>query len=92
MTIWAKVKGSATVPEGQAMVEGLDGRENWQNRRHREGELEQLGCSIGNQSRRIADKPANEKGCEEESQRTRTVKWSLLLQRRNKEGHLPTET
>ncbi|MGH0146194.1 UNVERIFIED_CONTAM: hypothetical protein FKN15_007932 [Acipenser sinensis] len=74
MTIWGKVKGSATVPEGQMMVE---------NRQRREGELEQPGwaTALGTRATRVefksGDKPANEKGCEGESQRTRTLKWSL---------------
>ncbi|RXM34828.1 hypothetical protein EOD39_4488 [Acipenser ruthenus] len=52
-------------------------------RRRRKGELEQPGqaTALGTRATRVeyksGDKPANEKGCEGESQRTRTLKWSL---------------
>ncbi|MGH0129748.1 UNVERIFIED_CONTAM: hypothetical protein FKN15_039466 [Acipenser sinensis] len=62
------------------------------NRQCRKEELEQPGRTAASGTRATSveyqsgDKPANEKGCEEESQRTRTLKWSAAI-KEEKERH-----
>ncbi|MGH0144459.1 UNVERIFIED_CONTAM: hypothetical protein FKN15_040780 [Acipenser sinensis] len=71
---------------------GLAGWPYAGNRRRCEEELEQPGRTAASGTRAIrveyqsGDKPANEKGCEEESQRTRTLKWSAAI-KEEKERH-----